>query len=1355
MRFKGPYAILLLTLASVLLWVVTGCGKDTNNEALHDPSGRESGLPPCSTTDTAGDPCEPRDVSNFALFSGNAQGAEFTDEEAGTVEDILEKGLKLAEASPVHLAFRGRVEEGSVRCSWRGVARTPDQRETAVRIWLELDDADPLPSAIEVERRFMEEIDEVDTAFPETAKASFRALARGGVSTEYVFLVCYADYTVLEYLVGAGSDVVTVAYDHIGEARSYDLYARAHDAGEFGDTDLVDEGVYVADLTEAVESAESSMISVLEGRESFLFLAPMGAHHAIAVEAWQVVEQWDLQTDEDDVVHAVRFGVSEGDPEHTQTLINLEDRITAAAESDDFAEERMENVDELDDYYEEIGAYDDITPDDGDTTTFTPAQPPAIPTCANGTAVTDPGDNRPLVHDCEVPLDNRDTLAGTATLDWSADTAISDWEGITTGNNSSRVTELDLSGKSLDGAILPELGTLFELTVLDLSSNSLTGEIPSELGWLYNLTELRLSGNSLTGCIPVALEDVTTNDLSSLGLLYCAPPAPENLSIGTPGEAAMDLSWDAVSNTGKYRVEYRLGRTGDWTTDDDTLTSTSHTVEELVCESEYQFRVSAYGSGTTYTAAWSEPSLLAMETTSTCTPPQFDEASYGFIIPSDTAIGGTVGSVSATEPTGDTISYAIIEGDESGTFAIDGSTGAITLGTSIGDQTPEESTLTVEARDSSLATEVTVEVRVLWPPASLTAEATGNHGFSVGWSAVQDISYYDLRYKENVEGSQNNWVHVSPAATSYGFEPEGGCANTYQFWIRSVLDGVESPATGPVEATCNIAPQFGEASYQFAIREDASVGDVVGSVEATDAEGETLGYSITSGNDDGHFSIDTSSGQITVAGALEYDTSSRYSLTIQAADGSNGTATTTVEIAIRETCAGGTAVSDPENSADLVRDCDALLAARDVLTVNASLDWSKDKDISTWEGVHLTATGDAVAEVRLTDLGLDRSIPVELGELASLRRLDLDDNSLTGSIPPELGNLSGLESVYLNGNSLSGEIPSQLGDLSNLLDLQLHDNQLTGAIPSELGQLSNLIHLVLSYNELEGEIPLSLGNLSSLRSLWLIDNRLSGSIPTQLGDLSNLTRLALSDNQLTGSIPPELGNLTELDLLYLDVNKLSGSIPSSLGGLGKLMDLRLNYNQLTGAIPEELGQLNNLVLFIAANNSLSGSIPASLGNLTALEDLWLRYNRLSGSIPFELEGLANLTRLYLGNNPFTGCIPSGLKDVERKDLGRLNLLYCPPAPTSLAVSSTGATSIDLTWDALSGATGYKLEYRAGSDTQWLVDDDTLGGSSHTVDGLQCDTSYQFRITAFGDGAAYGAYWGSSSQTLTASTATCP
>ena len=95
-------------------------------------------------------------------------------------------------------------------------------------------------------------------------------------------------------------------------------------------------------------------------------------------------------------------------------------------------------------------------------------------------------------------------------------------------------------------------------------------------------------------------------------------PAPQNLSVGTPGETSVSLSWDEVSNTSKYRVEYRLATSASWTTDDDTLTTISHTVDGLTCGTEYQFRVSAYGNGTFYAAEWSNPSATASATTAAC-----------------------------------------------------------------------------------------------------------------------------------------------------------------------------------------------------------------------------------------------------------------------------------------------------------------------------------------------------------------------------------------------------------------------------------------------------------------------------------------------------------------------------------------------------------------------------------------------------------------------------------------------------------------------------------------------------------------------------------------------------------------
>ena len=127
-----------------------------------------------------------------------------------------------------------------------------------------------------------------------------------------------------------------------------------------------------------------------------------------------------------------------------------------------------------------------------------------VEACSNGIAVPDSEDNPGLVQDCAVLLSIRDTLAGDATLDWSADIPILEWEGVVVSrtDNATRVTYLRLGRKNLTGRIPPEIGSLSSLEGLHLSSNRLTGEIPPEIGDLSKLQSLALNSNDLTGEIP-------------------------------------------------------------------------------------------------------------------------------------------------------------------------------------------------------------------------------------------------------------------------------------------------------------------------------------------------------------------------------------------------------------------------------------------------------------------------------------------------------------------------------------------------------------------------------------------------------------------------------------------------------------------------------------------------------------------------------------------------------------------------------------------------------------------------------------------------------------------------------------
>ena len=95
----------------------------------------------------------------------------------------------------------------------------------------------------------------------------------------------------------------------------------------------------------------------------------------------------------------------------------------------------------------------------------------------------------------------------------------------------------------------------------------------------------------------------------------------------------------------------------------------------------------------------------------------------------------------------------------------------------------------------------------------------------------------------------------------------------------------------------NDAPEINNQT--FSIAEDVVNGTTVGTVTTSDADGDSLTYSITAGNDNGIFAIDSDTGNITIADGsqLDFETTSQYELTVEARDSLTGkTASVTVNI---------------------------------------------------------------------------------------------------------------------------------------------------------------------------------------------------------------------------------------------------------------------------------------------------------------------------------------------------------------------------------------------------------------------------------------------------------------------------
>ncbi len=1570
----------------------------------------------------------PRDVSAFDLFFGRSGAAAMSPHDGvDTVEEVLELGLELAGASPVHVAVRGTASSDAVRCDWRGIARSPAQREGTIRFWLRLDTDDEIPDAAYLDTLFTALLDTLDPAYRETAKSNFDAIARGGLSTEYLFLTCYANYTVSEYLLGSGPSTVTVAYDRMGEAHSYELYEKEYWNGRFDDR-LPSREEYEELLDSRVSAAEESLRARIGDHEGVVFLAPMGAHNAIAVEVWQAVAQWDVQrvTTSDGegggasggvsgqvsgqsdspavtTVNAVRYGADAGDPEHTQTLSRLKSRISAAVGSSSGGSGGVSGQVDPPSGGAVSGQSDSSSGSGGSSTTATACPTPTAASSSTSSATA--------------------TVTPTPTP-----TRVASVGGLRGYYES--LGAYCFIGPYATATATPKTPTATPTATTPSGGGSTQTEPSSTM-----LATVKPAATALPTFVP-----------SQPPAVYA--PKPGSLTATASGEDTANLTWGAVTGASGYSVQHREKSSGDsevepWRTASGSVTGTSHRVTGLWCGKEHEFRVGAYGDGTAYNGKAGLWSASASATMGACTAqkPKFRSASYSFDVHTAMSVGGVVGKVSAYDVNGDAVTYSISGGNSAGKFGIGGSTGEITVVGSLASVAVGSTyTLTVGAADGVSGTSsVTVEVEVSAPtcrsgvavvdPRSnywlvrdcevlLDVRDTLRGSGSLNWSAGTAITSWDgvtvggtpsrvtglslgsrsltgsippelgslskltvLNLHENsLTGSippelgslsKVTYLRLSRNSLTGSIPPElgglasvtyfnlavnsltgsipselGNLSNLRHLWLKenrlsgslpSELGGLSklthlmlwtnqlsgnipgelgnlssslthlsihtnsftgcNPAAWRSVAGkslqvglpyCNSAPVFGLSEYAFTVSEDADVGDAVGTVSASDIdEGDTLSYSIYSGNEGEAFSMSSGTGAVTVARSLDYETKRRYALTVVVNDGAGGRATTTASVMVTnalDVCLEGVAVSSPRANTGLAGDCEVLLVAKDTLRGTGSLNWSTGTAIESWDGVTVGGTPSRVTGLALGSRSLTGSIPWELGSLDELTVLNLNENSLTGSIPPELGSLSKVTYLRLSRNSLTGVIPSELGGLASVTYFNLAVNSLSGVIPPELGGLSNLRHLWLKENQLSGSLPSELGSLSRLTHLMLWVNRLSGEIPGELGGLSNLTHLAIQGNMftgcapvawrsvgrnvrilpaglpycngvpvfgsseyaftvsedasvgssvgsvsasdvdtgdtlsysivsgneggmfsisdstgavtvakgldyeakrryaltvqvsdgkggtataavsvgvtnvldvclggvavssprantglagdcevllvakdtlrgtgslnwsagtaieswdgvtvggtprrvtglslgshsLTGIIPWELGSLGELTVLNLNENSLTGIIPWELGSLSKVTYLRLSRNSLTGVIPSELGGLESVTYFNLAVNSLTGSIPSELGNLSNLRLLWLKENRLSGSlpselgslsrlthlmlwtnqlsgeIPSELGGLSNLTHLAIQGNMFTGCVPAAWRSVGRYvRILPAGLPYCNGAP---------------------------------------------------------------------------------------------
>ncbi len=101
--------------------------------------------------------------------------------------------------------------------------------------------------------------------------------------------------------------------------------------------------------------------------------------------------------------------------------------------------------------------------------------------------------------------------------DWSVNTPIASWGGITLSGTPLRVREVDLGCRKISGTLSTAFSHMDALERLEVDRGPLEGHIPSELQRLTNLEYLDLSNSAMTGPIPAWIDRLTNLQRLYLG----------------------------------------------------------------------------------------------------------------------------------------------------------------------------------------------------------------------------------------------------------------------------------------------------------------------------------------------------------------------------------------------------------------------------------------------------------------------------------------------------------------------------------------------------------------------------------------------------------------------------------------------------------------------------------------------------------------------------------------------------------------------------------------------------------------------------------------------------------------------
>ena len=251
-----------------------------------------------------------------------------------------------------------------------------------------------------------------------------------------------------------------------------------------------------------------------------------------------------------------------------------------------------------------------------------------------------------------------------------------------------------------------------------------------------------------------------------------------------------------------------------------------------------------------------------------------------------------IGSIEATDPEGDNLIYLIF-GTDASEITVNNATGALTFNASPDYETKSSYSIVGQVNDGTLIAQKAFQIELVNLndniPVFTSAEtfSPDENQTSVGTVVATDADGDALAYSISGTDASSFILDTTSGVLAFDTPPDYEAKSSYDIVI-SATDGLTSVDQNIAVQVNNLndnVPVF-TSSLNISVEENETS---AGTIQASDADGDDLSFTITGGADASSFTLNETTGALTFNTAPDHETKSSYSLIITVSDGEQST----------------------------------------------------------------------------------------------------------------------------------------------------------------------------------------------------------------------------------------------------------------------------------------------------------------------------------------------------------------------------------------------------------------------------------------------------------------------------------